>query len=78
MPTLLVAPTTLPDGLTRGDEVEQPTLTFQNPGDELLTEVDLSDTAIAAGTPLASARARIRVLSGPSSSGSYLLNSGEI
>ena len=55
VPTLLVSPTTLPDGLDRGAEVEQPTLTFQATGDELLTEVDLSDTAIAVGTPLVGA-----------------------
>jgi hypothetical protein len=63
VPTLYVAPTRLPAGITASGDVERPALTFQAPGHELLAEVELADVAIAAArrleapalTPIASA-----------------------
>lgn len=54
VPTLLVAPTIWPDGITAGEEVERPTVGFQASDHELLADVDLSEVAVAAATPLAS------------------------
>ncbi len=48
LPTLYIAPTSLPAGITSAGEVELPALTFQSPGHELLADVDLSDVAVAA------------------------------
>ncbi len=47
VPTLLVAPTILPVGLTTSGDVERPAITFQAPNHELLIDVDLSEVAIA-------------------------------
>lgn len=52
VPTLMVAPTIWPDGVTADAEVERPTLSFQESGHELLADVDLSGVGIAAATPL--------------------------
>jgi hypothetical protein len=54
VPTLMVAPTIWPDGITAEEEVEQPSLSFQAGDHELLADVDLSEVAVAAATPLAS------------------------
>lgn len=50
-PTLLVSPSSWPDGISVDAEVEQPTLAFQVPDHAVLADVDLSEVAVAAGTP---------------------------
>ncbi len=50
LPTLLVAPTVPPAGITAGADVELPALTFQSPDHPLLAEVDLAEVAIAGAT----------------------------
>lgn len=52
VPTLLVAPTKWPDGITAEPDVERPSLTFQATDHELLGNVDLSEVAVASATPL--------------------------
>lgn len=47
-PTLYLAPTVPPTGVTVEGSDDQPSVTFQDPGHELLDEVDLSAVAIAA------------------------------
>lgn len=51
VPTLLIAPTTWPDGVDAGPLVEVPSVTFQA-DHELVRAVDLSTTAVAVATPL--------------------------
>ena len=46
-PTLYIAPSVPPGGVTVGGVLEEPTLTFQDPAHELLDEVDLSGVAVA-------------------------------
>lgn len=64
VPTLYVAPTRLPSGVSTGGEVERPTITFQAPGHELLSEVELADVAVATARVLV-APALTPVVSGP-------------
>ena len=64
VPTMLVAPTIWPDGVTAEDEVEQPTLSFQATDHELLADVDLSEVAVATAT-LLSAPALAPLAGGP-------------
>lgn len=62
VPTLLLGPTTWPDEIVAGDEVELPSLTYQDTQHALLTDVDLTGLSVAsivqleapALTPLAS------------------------
>lgn len=54
VPTLLVAPTRAPDGVTLGPAVAEPAVTFADPGAELLRDVDLSSLAVAEAAPLSS------------------------
>lgn len=65
VPTLLLSPTSYPAGVDVGSPVELPAITFQAAGHELLTDVDLSDVAIAEAPPL-SAPALAPIASGPS------------
>lgn len=46
-PTLYLAPSAPPEGVTARGAHDLPALTFQDPDDELLRDVDLSDVAIA-------------------------------
>lgn len=64
VPLLAVAATRWPAGVTAGEEVELPTLSFQAPGHDLLNAVDLSGVSIAAATPL-SAPALVPIAGGP-------------
>lgn len=64
-PTLYVAPTRLPAGITTGGDVERPAITFQAPGHELLTEVELANVAIATSA-VVDAPALTPIASGPS------------
>lgn len=52
VPTLMVAAEAWPDGVTADDEVERPSVSFQDSTHELLADVDLSEVAVAAATPL--------------------------
>jgi len=64
VPTMAIAATRWPAGVTADDEVELPTLSFQAAGHDLLTDVDLSGVSIAAATPL-SAPALVPIAGGP-------------
>lgn len=64
VPTLYVAPTRLPAGVTKSGDVERPAITFQAPGHELLSDVELSEVGIAAAQRL-EAPALTPVASGP-------------
>ena len=74
VPTLLVAPTTWPAGITRSGLLDLPSFTFQAPGHELLAEVDLSEVAVASAQEVA-APALTEVAGGP---GGPLLLAGRI
>jgi hypothetical protein len=65
VPTLYVAPTRWPAGVTALERVEEPALTFQAPGHELLTDVDLSGVGVAEAT-LIDAPALTTVAAAPS------------
>ncbi|HEX9765201.1 MAG TPA: vWA domain-containing protein, partial [Nitriliruptorales bacterium] len=62
-PSFLIAPTTWPAGVTIGDPVATPAVTFQAAHD-LLTDVDLSGLAMATATPIEAA-ALTPLASGP-------------
>lgn len=47
VPTLYLAPTAPPTGVTVDGTNDQPSVTFQDPGHELLDQVDLSEVAVA-------------------------------
>ncbi|MBW3658692.1 MAG: VWA domain-containing protein [Actinobacteria bacterium] len=64
VPTMYVAPTRLPAGVTATGEVELPTLTFQDAGHELLADVELAGVQVAAATPV-TAPALTPIVSGP-------------
>ncbi|MBW3621325.1 MAG: VWA domain-containing protein [Actinobacteria bacterium] len=64
VPTMYVAPTRLPAGVTGAGEVELPTLTFQDAGHELLADVELAGVQVAAATPV-TAPALTPIVSGP-------------
>lgn len=64
LPMLVVDATIWPDGVTVGDEVETPTITFQEPSHDLLTDVEYAGVGIAAATPL-TAPELIPLVSGP-------------
>lgn len=72
VPTLYVAPTRLPAGVTSSGDVERPALTFQAPGHELLNEVELANVAVATAavidapalTPIASGSSAALILAG--------------
>lgn len=64
VPTLYVAPTRWPAGVTAGPRTDRPAVTFQAPGHELLADVDLSGVGVAEATPL-DAPALTTVVSGP-------------
>lgn len=64
VPTLYVAATRWPAGITAAGPVADPALTFQAPGHELLNDVELADVGIAEATPL-EAPALSTVASGP-------------
>jgi len=65
VPTLYVAPSQPPTGVTVTGELELPALTFSDPASELLADVDLSQAAFAAGQAVA-APALQAIASGPS------------
>lgn len=64
VPTVYVAASALPVGITAGAEVERPALTFQAPDHELLADVDLSEVAIATA-PRIDAPALTPIAAGP-------------
>jgi hypothetical protein len=53
-PTIALAPTRPPAGVTEAPPVQDPVVTFQQPEHPLLTDVDLSQLAIATATPVES------------------------
>lgn len=52
VPTLLLGPTTWPEGIVAGDEVERPSLTYQATQHPLLTDVDLTGLGVATAVQL--------------------------
>lgn len=64
VPTLYVAATRWPAGVTAAAPTNRPALTFQAPGHELLNDVDLSEVGVAEATPL-DAPALSTIASGP-------------
>ncbi|MGI8874227.1 MAG: VWA domain-containing protein [Egibacteraceae bacterium] len=52
VPTLLVAPSRLPNGLEAAAPVELPSVTFQSPDHPLMADLDLAGVAIAEAAPV--------------------------
>lgn len=52
VPTLLVSPSRLPDGVEAAAPVELPSVTFQSPDHPLMADVDLAGVAIAEAAPV--------------------------